>query len=92
MFGNYPAFPITHEYGYTVLREVLLFPLLGVLCGIVSALFVRTYFATGALLQALMDRRPDSQPQRRGSPALWSVPRSLLLTDCASVPGTSPLP
>jgi CIC family chloride channel protein len=45
VFGNHPAFPIPVEYGYTLTREVLLFyPLLGVLAGLVSVLFIRCYF------------------------------------------------
>ncbi len=54
VFGNHPAFPIPAEYGYTVVREVVLyFPLLGVVCGAMSALFVHTYFAVGARVAAL---------------------------------------
>lgn len=53
-FGNHPAFPIPVEYGYALLREVALFyPLLGVLVGAVSALFVRVYFAAEAWLPRL---------------------------------------
>jgi chloride channel protein, CIC family len=45
VFGNHPAFPIPVEYGYTLTREVILFyPLLGVLAGLVSTLFIRCYF------------------------------------------------
>ena len=45
VFGNHPAFPIPVEYGYTLTREVILFyPLLGVVAGLVSALFIRCYF------------------------------------------------
>lgn len=45
VFGNHPAFPIPVEYGYTLTREVFLFyPLLGAVTGLVSALFIWTYF------------------------------------------------
>ena len=58
-FGNHPAFPIPREYGYTLVREVVLFyPLLGVLCGVVAALFVRAHFAIGAA--AIRTRIPQA--------------------------------
>lgn len=45
VFGNHPAFPIPRQYGYALAREVILFyPLLGVVTGLVSVLFVRSYF------------------------------------------------
>lgn len=51
-FGNHPAFPIPEEYGYALAREIILFyPLLGVVAGLVSVLFIRTYFATGDVIQ-----------------------------------------
>src|SRR5690606_17149629 len=54
IFGNHPAFPIPEEYGYTLAREVLVFyPLLGVLAGLVSVLFVRTYFRAGDAVRRL---------------------------------------
>jgi chloride channel protein, CIC family len=44
-FGNHPAFPIPEEYGYALTREVFLFyPLLGIVAGLVSVLYVRSYF------------------------------------------------
>ena len=44
-FGNHPAFPVPTEYGYTLTREIFAFyPVLGVLAGVMAALFVRTYF------------------------------------------------
>lgn len=44
-FGNHPAFPIPTEYGYSFSAEIfLLHPLLGVVCGLVAVLFIRTYF------------------------------------------------
>ena len=47
VFGNHPAFPIPTEYGYSHAAEMLIFyPLLGVLAGLASALFVRMYFGT----------------------------------------------
>ena len=54
IFGNHPAFPIPLEYGYTLAREVLVFyPILGVLTGLVSVLFVRTYFRTADAVRRL---------------------------------------
>ncbi|MBI4540788.1 MAG: chloride channel protein [Gemmatimonadetes bacterium] len=50
-FGNHPAFPIPVEYGYALTREVFVFyPVLGLLAGLVAALFIRVYFLmeTGA--------------------------------------------
>jgi len=53
-FGNHPAFPIPEAYGYGVVGEVLLFyPLLGVLTGLVSVLFVRTYYGVDDWLPRL---------------------------------------
>ncbi|HET6231478.1 MAG TPA: chloride channel protein [Longimicrobiaceae bacterium] len=47
--GNHPAFPIPIAYGFTLRREVFLFyPLLGIVSGLVSVLFVRTFFAVEA--------------------------------------------
>ncbi|HET8649084.1 MAG TPA: chloride channel protein [Gemmatimonadales bacterium] len=44
-FGNNPAFPVPIEYGFTLKREVFLFyPLLGVVTGLISVLFIRVYF------------------------------------------------
>jgi CIC family chloride channel protein len=54
VFGNHPAFPIPHEYGYGMVREiVLLYPLLGMVVGGVSAGFIRCYFGVGALVRRL---------------------------------------
>ncbi|MGH7576815.1 MAG: chloride channel protein [Longimicrobiales bacterium] len=51
--GNNPAFPVPAEYGYTLAREVLLFyPVLGILAGLVSVLFVRTYFMIGETVRS----------------------------------------
>lgn len=45
VFGNHPVFPVALEEGYRLTREVIVFyPLLGVLAGLVAALFVRWYF------------------------------------------------
>jgi len=50
VFGNHPAFRIPEQYGYVRLSEVVLaYPLLGLVCGAVAALFVRAYFRTGDL-------------------------------------------
>jgi chloride channel protein, CIC family len=52
--GNHPAFPIPEEYGYALQRELLIFyPFLGLLSGVVAALFVRTFFATEELTRQL---------------------------------------
>ncbi len=52
--GNNPAFPIPEEYGYALQREVFLFyPFLGVIAGLVAALFVRVFFATEALARRI---------------------------------------
>jgi CIC family chloride channel protein len=52
--GNHPAFPIPAQYGFTLRREVVLFyPVLGVLAGLVSVLYVRTFFGVEALAKRL---------------------------------------
>jgi len=52
--GNHPAFPIPEEYGYALQRELLIFyPFLGLLSGLVAALFVRIFFATDDLTRRL---------------------------------------
>jgi len=53
-FGDHPAFPIPEEYGFALHREVFLFyPLLGVLAGLVSVLFIRTFFGVEAAARRL---------------------------------------
>jgi CIC family chloride channel protein len=53
-FGNHPAFPIPHQYGYALAREVFLFyPLLGVVTGLASAFYVRSYFLADTLARRL---------------------------------------
>ncbi|MBX6362900.1 MAG: chloride channel protein [Gemmatimonadetes bacterium] len=53
-FGNHPSFPIPHPYGYGLTWELLVFyPLLGVVGGVVGAVFVRTYLRTGPLVHRL---------------------------------------
>lgn len=48
VFGNHPVFPVALQQGYTLTREVVLFyPVLGLLAGLVSVLFVRCYFGVG---------------------------------------------
>lgn len=45
VFGDHPALVIPMEYGYHAIEEVLFFyPLLGVVAGLVTVLFVRTFF------------------------------------------------
>jgi CIC family chloride channel protein len=52
--GNNPAFPIPEEYGYALQREVLVFyPVLGIVAGLVAALFVRTFFGTETFCRGL---------------------------------------
>lgn len=52
--GNHPAFPIPVEYGFALKREVFVFyPFLGILAGIVAALFVRVFFGTEVLVKKL---------------------------------------
>ncbi|HYC31639.1 MAG TPA: chloride channel protein, partial [Gemmatimonadales bacterium] len=52
--GDNPAFPIPEEYGYLLQRELLLFyPALGVVAGLVSALFVRVFFGLDAYVKRL---------------------------------------
>jgi CIC family chloride channel protein len=53
-FGNNPAFPVPTEYGFHLVREVVLFyPILGVLAGLVAAVFIRVYFATGDVVRRI---------------------------------------
>lgn len=62
VFGNHPAFPIPKEFGVTSAAEVLLlFPLLGVVCGIVSAGFVRLHFGVREWLGGWTSGRPRRQ-------------------------------
>ncbi|MBA3259703.1 MAG: chloride channel protein [Gemmatimonadales bacterium] len=52
--GNNPAFPIPEEYGYALQREVLVFyPFLGIVSGLVAALFVKTFFGTEEFCRTL---------------------------------------
>ena len=54
VFGNHPAFAIPQQYGYAHPVELLLlYPLLGVICGLVAALYVRSYFWFGDLEKKL---------------------------------------
>ena len=71
VFGNHPAFPIPRAYGYAVVREVVFFfPLLGVVCGVISALFVRTYFGLGAAIGRLLVPPAGASRARRRSAAV----------------------
>ncbi len=50
VFGNHPAFAIPQQYGYAHPSElILLYPLLGVVCGLMAAFYVRSYFWFGDL-------------------------------------------
>lgn len=52
--GDNPAFPIPEEYGYVLQRELLLFyPALGVVAGLVAALFIRVFFGTESLVKRI---------------------------------------
>lgn len=54
VFGDSPALALPTEYGYQhVLEVVLLYPILGVLCGLAAALFVRVFFGIGELRERL---------------------------------------
>jgi CIC family chloride channel protein len=54
VFGNHPAFPIPHQYGSVSVAELLVgYPLLGIVAGAMSALYVRAYFGAGALERKL---------------------------------------
>jgi chloride channel protein, CIC family len=49
VFGNHPVFPVPLELGYRLTREVVvLYPLLGLVAGLMSVLFVRCYFGIDA--------------------------------------------
>jgi CIC family chloride channel protein len=51
-FGNHPAISIPAEYGYSHAVEIFAFyPLLGIVCGLVAVLFVRTYFGVERVAQ-----------------------------------------
>jgi CIC family chloride channel protein len=55
-FGNHPAFqlPSGEAFGYSHVSEVLVFfPLLGLICALVAAVFVRNYFAVGERVKKL---------------------------------------
>ncbi|HEY8256789.1 MAG TPA: chloride channel protein [Gemmatimonadales bacterium] len=55
--GNHPAFPIPVEYGFALKREVFVFyPFLGVVAGVVAAVFVRVYFGTETVIRRLRIR------------------------------------
>jgi CIC family chloride channel protein len=51
-FGNHPAFPIPHSYGSGAWPEIFfLYPILGIICGVTSVAFIRTYFKTWEFTQ-----------------------------------------
>lgn len=54
VFGNHPVFPAPLEHSYALTREVMLFyPILGILTGLASVLFVRVYFGVEGWRQRL---------------------------------------
>lgn len=58
-FGNHPAFAIPRQYGYAHPSElILLYPLLGIVCGLMAALYVRTYFKAGEIQARLKIPEP----------------------------------
>lgn len=53
-FGNHPAFPVPHQNAATSLPALLLgYPILGLVCGVVAAFYVRSYFSIGAISKRL---------------------------------------
>ncbi|HKJ92037.1 MAG TPA: chloride channel protein [Longimicrobiales bacterium] len=67
VFGNHPAIALPAPYSYHLNREVLLFfPLLGVLCGLVTVLFVRIFFGSADLIRKL-HIRPSVLPWLGGA-------------------------
>ena len=69
--GNNPAFPMPEEYGYALQRELLIFyPFLGVVAGLVAALFVRVFFAHR---DALPETRRCRAGASRSSAEWWSA-------------------
>ena len=47
VFGNHPAFPIPEEYSYNHAVEIIvLYPLLGIVTGLISVAFIRFYFGS----------------------------------------------
>lgn len=59
VFGNHPAFSLPERYGYDSALEVLwAFPLVGIACGFVAALFVREHFAMANLFGRWRQRLP----------------------------------
>lgn len=71
VFGNNPAFPIPPEFGYTTVTEVvLLIPILGIACGILSAWFVRVHFGLGERIGKIVG---DNERRRRLLPWVAGV-------------------
>ena len=65
--GNNPAFPIPVEYGFALKREVFVFyPFLGMVAGVVAALFIRVYFGTETLIAPARNPRWHAALARRG--------------------------
>jgi chloride channel protein, CIC family len=61
VLGNHPAFPIPEQYGYGSIGEIALwFPVLGIITGLVSVGFVRTYFAADTLVAKARQRVPGA--------------------------------
>jgi CIC family chloride channel protein len=53
VFGNHPVFPVPLEQAYHLTREVVIFyPLLGLVCGLTSVLFVRTFFGVDSWVRS----------------------------------------
>ena len=58
VYGDSPAIVLPMEYGYELNLEVFVFyPLLGVVAGLATVLFVRTFFGTESLLRKMRPPR-----------------------------------
>jgi CIC family chloride channel protein len=54
VFGSHPAFGIPLEHGPPLPSEIfLLYPVLGIVAGLMGALFIRTYYGTSDLLHRI---------------------------------------
>lgn len=68
VFGNHPAFELPKTYNYDHALEVLwAFPLLGLLCGVMSVAFVRTHFWMAERLRPALARLGTLMPWVAGA-------------------------
>lgn len=57
VFGDHPAFVLPQRYDYDGALEVLwAFPLLGIACGVIAAVFIRSHFALGDVMKGWRSR------------------------------------